>query len=184
MAILDHQCSILYSFTWGLDLSGSLQGAGGVGGLLAITDASQGSHFCAYDGNGNVSALVKADGSGLTAQYAYGPFGELLRATGPMAKANPFRFSTKYQDDESDLLYYGYRYYNASTVGGPVEIHLVKKAVKTSTDLCATVPSLALIRMASGYRNTNICPRCGQSVNLLMLLWLCASVPSCAHARQ
>jgi RHS repeat-associated protein len=32
-----------------------------------------------------------------------------------MAKANPFRFSTKYQDDESDLLYYGYRYYNAST---------------------------------------------------------------------
>ena len=32
-----------------------------------------------------------------------------------MAKGNPFRFSTKYQDDESDLLYYGYRYYNAST---------------------------------------------------------------------
>jgi len=45
----------------------------------------------------------------------YGPFGELLRATGPMAKLNPFRFSTKYQDDETDLLYYGYRYYNAST---------------------------------------------------------------------
>ncbi len=44
-----------------------------------------------------------------------GPFGELLRATGPMAKANPFRFSTKYQDDESDLLYYGLRYYNPST---------------------------------------------------------------------
>ncbi len=44
-----------------------------------------------------------------------GPFGELLRATGPMAKANPFRFSTKYQDDETDLLYYGYRYYSAST---------------------------------------------------------------------
>lgn len=44
-----------------------------------------------------------------------GPFGELLRATGPMAKANPFRFSTKYQDDETDMLYYGYRYYSAST---------------------------------------------------------------------
>jgi len=43
-----------------------------------------------------------------------GPFGELIRATGPMAKANSFRFSTKYQDDETDLLYYGYRYYNAS----------------------------------------------------------------------
>jgi len=45
----------------------------------------------------------------------YGPFGELLRATGLMAKANPFRFSTKFQDDETDLVYYGYRYYNSST---------------------------------------------------------------------
>ena len=34
----------------------------------------------------------------------YGPFGEFIRATGPMAKANPFRFSTKYQDDETDLV--------------------------------------------------------------------------------
>ncbi len=39
-----------------------------------------------------------------------GPFAEVLRATGPMAKANPFRFSTKYQDEETGLLYYGYRY--------------------------------------------------------------------------
>ena len=44
-----------------------------------------------------------------------GPFGEVIRATGPMAKLNPFRFSTKYQDDESDLLYYGFRYLNTST---------------------------------------------------------------------
>jgi RHS repeat-associated protein len=32
-----------------------------------------------------------------------------------MVRANPFRFSTKYQDDETDLLYYGYRYFNGST---------------------------------------------------------------------
>jgi len=37
-----------------------------------------------------------------------------VRTTGAMGKANPFRFSTKYQDDESDLLYYGYRYYKPS----------------------------------------------------------------------
>ena len=48
-------------------------------------------------------------------QYDYGPFGEVIRSTGPMAKVNPFRWSTKYQDDETDLLYYGYRYYSAST---------------------------------------------------------------------
>lgn len=47
----------------------------------------------------------------------YGPFGEVIRSTGPMAKVNPIRFSTKYQDDESDLLYYGYRYYKASAGG-------------------------------------------------------------------
>ena len=44
-----------------------------------------------------------------------GPFGEVLRATGPLARANPLRFSTKYQDDETGLLYYGYRYYDPST---------------------------------------------------------------------
>ncbi len=44
-----------------------------------------------------------------------GPFGEVLRATGPLARANPLRFSTKYQDDETGLLYYGFRYYNPSS---------------------------------------------------------------------
>ena len=48
-------------------------------------------------------------------RHEYGPFGELIRATGPMAKVNPFRFSTKYQDDETGLVYYGYRYYDPST---------------------------------------------------------------------
>jgi RHS repeat-associated protein len=62
-----------------------------------------------------VAALVHGSSGGVDAQYEYGPFGELLRATGPLALANPFRFSTKYQDDETGLLYYGYRYYNSST---------------------------------------------------------------------
>ena len=48
-------------------------------------------------------------------RYEYGPFGEPLRATGALAKINPFRFSTKYEDNETGLLYYGYRYYTAAT---------------------------------------------------------------------
>jgi RHS repeat-associated protein len=32
-----------------------------------------------------------------------------------MATLNPIRFSSKYDDDESDFLYYGFRYYNPST---------------------------------------------------------------------
>jgi RHS repeat-associated protein len=118
IATLNPQLSTLNTFVWGLDLSGSFQGAGGVGGLLKVTykGAQTTNCFAAFDGNGNVLGLIDAANSGLVARYEYGPFGEVLRATGPMAKANPFRFSTKFQDDETDLLYYGYRFYSA-TIG-------------------------------------------------------------------
>ena len=108
--------ALIRSYIWGSDLSGSMQGAGGVGGLLEVTycGSSATNCFIAFDGNGDVSALVNAANSTILSQYEYGPFGEVIRATGPMAKLNPFRFSTKYQDDESDLLYYGFRYYTAS----------------------------------------------------------------------
>jgi len=86
-----------------------------VGGLLAIGDSTQGTHFVAFDGNGNVSALIKAGDGTLAAQYEYGPFGELIRATGPLAFVNPFLFSTKFYDLETGLYYYGYRYYSPST---------------------------------------------------------------------
>jgi RHS repeat-associated protein len=118
VGIFDANNALLQSFAWGSDLSGTMQGAGGVGGLLSMTvhsGANAGTYFYAYDGNGNVAALVNAADGVVVARYEYGPFGEVIRATGPLAKENPFRFSTKYQDDETDLLYYGYRYYNAST---------------------------------------------------------------------
>ena len=118
VAILDGGSNLLYSFTWGLDLSGSMQGAGGVGGLISMmvhSGANAGTYFCCYDGNGNVAALVNAGTGAVSANYEYGPFGELIRATGPMAKVNPFMFSTKFYDWESGLYYYGYRYYNPST---------------------------------------------------------------------
>lgn len=101
------------TFVWGLDLSGSLQGAGGVGGLLKETDYTFGMthHFAAYDGNGNVTALVNATDSTITARYEYDPFGKPLRATGSQARKNPIRFSSKWQDEESGWLYYGYRFY-------------------------------------------------------------------------
>jgi len=120
IVIFNHRSSVLQAFVWGSDLSGSLQGAGGVGGLLWLNDEATinnqpSTHFCAYDGNGNVAALVNAADGTVSANYEYDPFGQTIRATGLMAKADPFRFSTKYQDDESDLLYYGYRYYKPST---------------------------------------------------------------------
>jgi len=99
--------SILRSYVWGLDLSGTPQGAGGVGGLLELTyyGTSTTNCFPAFSANGDVGALVSGAAGSLLAQYVYGPFGEVLRATGPLAKANPLRFSTKYQDDETALVY-------------------------------------------------------------------------------
>jgi RHS repeat-associated protein len=111
VSVLNSAFALQTSFYWGSDVSGTVQGAGGVGGLLEINDAFNGVHFIGYDGNGNVSVLAKGVDGSIAARYEYGPFGEVVRATGAMAKANPFRFSTKYQDDETDLLYYGYRYY-------------------------------------------------------------------------
>lgn len=44
-------------YTWGRDFGGSLQGAGGVGGLLAISEGAT-HRFPAYDANGNVGQLL------------------------------------------------------------------------------------------------------------------------------
>ena len=69
-------------------------------------------HFPAYDLNGNVMGLVNAANGNISAKYEYGPFGEVFCSVGDMAKVNPFGFLTKYTDNETDLLYYGYRYYS------------------------------------------------------------------------
>ena len=108
---------LIRTYVWGLDLSGTMQGAGGIGGLLWINvegGSNAGRYFVAYDGNGNVMGLVSADDGSVVAQYECGPFAEPMRATGPAAADNPLRFSTKYTDPETGLLYYGYRYYSPS----------------------------------------------------------------------
>lgn len=48
-------------------------------------------------------------------EFEYGPFGELIREAGAKKDAFNFRFSTKYEDAETGLLYYGFRYYDAET---------------------------------------------------------------------
>jgi len=101
----------------GLDLSGSLQGAGGIGGLLAAqlynpTTSNSTTVLYTYRANGNVSELVDATGTNILAHYEYSPFGEAIVATGPLAEVNAIRFSTKYWDLETGLGYWGMRYYH------------------------------------------------------------------------
>jgi len=103
-------------YTWGLDLTGSPTASGGVGGLIQIYDSIASKTLLpTYDGNGNVVSLLNAEtGSTLTleAAYEYDPFGNLLRSEGAYAASNTFRFSTKFADVETGLVYYGLRYYS------------------------------------------------------------------------
>ena len=115
VAELNSTNGVIRTYLWGLDLSGTGQGAGGVGGLLAIKPATGNPTFVAYDGNGNVMGLIDATMGTTGGDFEYGPFGETLRLTPNANNQSPFRFSTKYTDSESDLVYYGYRYYNPST---------------------------------------------------------------------
>ena len=108
-------------YTWGLDLSRTLHGAGGIGGLLACVE-TQGTtgeeddqrYWFFYDANGNVGQVLDATNTGnitLAAHYEYDPYGNVITSSGPYRDANPFRFSTKWFDSETGMYYYGYRYY-------------------------------------------------------------------------
>ncbi|MFM2198805.1 MAG: hypothetical protein RLZZ505_2237, partial [Verrucomicrobiota bacterium] len=105
--------------TWGTDLSGSLQGAGGVGGLLMVEEigTTTSAYHYQYDGNGNVTEITDHTGAKV-ATYRYDAFGNTLVATGSYAATNRYRFSTKPLDNEianAPLYYYAYRYYDPMT---------------------------------------------------------------------
>lgn len=99
-------------YVWGLDLSGTLQGAGGVGGLLMQfrSDADSPWFYCC-DVNGNISDMVDTNGI-IVARYEYDPYGNIVVQSGTQAGATPFQFSSKYRNAETELYYYGYRYYS------------------------------------------------------------------------
>ena len=91
--IANQQSTITNAYVWGLDLSGTLQGAGGVGGLLAeIQDGEP--NFAAFDANGNVTEYLSSNGV-TEAHYEYSPFGEIVVQSGEMADNFTHRFSTK-----------------------------------------------------------------------------------------
>ena len=125
--------ALVRTYVWGLDLSGTTDGAGGVGGLLWVTlhtasGPAAGAHFVAYDGNGNIVALSGASDGSETARYEYGPFGEAIRVSGPAATLNPYRFSTKRTDPTIDLVLYEYRVYSPARAGGQTAIQSERRA--------------------------------------------------------
>jgi len=91
--------SLQTSFMWGQDLSGTMDQAGGIVGLMMVQVGPAGpsgptTHFVAYDANGNITALVNSNQM-VVARYHYGPYGNTLAASGPLVGANLYRFSNK-----------------------------------------------------------------------------------------
>ena len=111
-----------YRYTWGLDVSGTLEGAGGVGGLLAIernvnNNYSWDIRYPHYDANGNIMALSNSSGQ-ISARYRYDAFGKTILSTDVDGTGwntkNIHGFSTKPTLGKHKIHYYGYRWYDAS----------------------------------------------------------------------
>ena len=92
---------------WGLDKSGTEQGAGGVGGLLAVSMDGV-FYIPCYDHNGNIVLYISETGA-TAAQYTYDPYGNIIDSSGPLADVFSFGFSTKYHDRETGMINYKLR---------------------------------------------------------------------------
>jgi RHS repeat-associated protein len=109
LAVTDGAGNLLETYTHGADLSGQVGGgAGGIGGILASTQAG-GAAYYHYDFNGNVVNVSSSNQTQL-AKYTYGPFGEVLMKEG--AFDSRYQFSTKELDGSTGMNYYGYRFYS------------------------------------------------------------------------
>lgn len=100
-------------YTWGKDISGSLDGAGGVGGLLAVK-IDGATYVPIYDVGGNITGYCSSSGS-VIAERNYSPFGQMISARSdndPLFRRLHFWFSTKYLDLETGLYYFGGRFYS------------------------------------------------------------------------
>ena len=61
---------------------------------------------------GNICQYIDASDGSVAAEREYSPFGQTVALTGDKKDEFSFWFSTKYEDAETGLYYYGYRYYS------------------------------------------------------------------------
>ncbi|MBL9143907.1 MAG: RHS repeat-associated core domain-containing protein, partial [Verrucomicrobiaceae bacterium] len=108
------------TYTWGTDLSNTMAGAGGVGGLLMVKRWQRNANGDASlralvhnDANGNVMGLYGIEAQAMLGVFDYDAFGNQVINTVAMGNdVCPIGFSSKYQDKETGLVYYGFRYYS------------------------------------------------------------------------
>lgn len=106
---LDGSNAVVRSMTRGLDLSQTIQGAGGIGGMLGLRQNGA-SYFYFSNTGGHVVDILATDSSRV-AHYEYGPYGDRLIATGLLAD-QPYQYSSKAFDEQSELVDFGQRFYS------------------------------------------------------------------------
>ena len=77
--------------------------------VLLMRTTNEVNGYYVADGNKNILAVRDSNGTELS-NYTYTPFGTVENPED--SDDNPFRFSCEYHDDETDLVYYNYRYYS------------------------------------------------------------------------
>ena len=103
-----------YAYLWGLDINGSYQGMGGVGGLLAVIDKTNSKIYIpSIDKQGSVYSYIDAATGNKVQEIAYDPYGRVISNTGSVDL--PLKYCTKYYDKELGCYYYGKRFYDPST---------------------------------------------------------------------
>ena len=116
--IRDGAQKLIRKYTWGLDPAGTRQEVGGIGALVGMetfnADGSSQKHHVVSDAGGNVTAVLTSnddDSVSVANTYEYGPFGQTIAKEETVEI--PYQFNTKYNDIETGLVYYGFRYYDA-----------------------------------------------------------------------
>jgi RHS repeat-associated protein len=105
-------------YTWGPDVSGTIGGAAGIGGLIEMVEKKGGTiskRLAIHDGKGNVTGWVDESSGARVATYSYGPFGEPVSASGSAMADCPLRWQTKLYDEDLGLYYFGKRWYDSKT---------------------------------------------------------------------
>jgi RHS repeat-associated protein len=109
---LDSNNKLIRTFTHGVDLSGSIGGAGGIGGLLAIRHTNSVNYLCRHNGRGDVTELRLTNGT-VVAAYSFSAYGKTLTQTNVYNQN--LRWQTRPVHQRSGYVYMLGRWYNPDT---------------------------------------------------------------------
>ena len=109
---LDGSNRLVRTYTYGVDISGTVGGAAGIGGLAGIHSyaAPVTNYYTRHDGKGNVTEVRRYNGT-TAASYAYYEFGGVRYQTNTYNQ--PLRFQSKIFHTSAGISCFGYRWYDS-----------------------------------------------------------------------